>query len=53
MVTDHKALVSLMNGNNKKNKTMFSRLTRRIDQIIPFDFVIEQMPGVEIGLADY
>ena len=28
VVTDHKALVSLLNGNNKKNKTLFSRLTR-------------------------
>ena len=27
VVTDHKALVTLLNGNNKKNKTMFSRLT--------------------------
>ena len=25
VVTDHKALVSLLNGNNKKNKTMFSQ----------------------------
>ena len=32
---------------------MFSRLTRRIDRIIPFDFVIEHMPGAKIGLADY
>ena len=38
VVTDHKALVSLLNGNKKKNKTMFSRLTRWIDRIIPFDF---------------
>ena len=53
VVTDHKALVSLLNGNNKKNKTMFSRLTRWIDRIIPFDFVIEHMPGAKIGLADY
>ena len=53
VVTDHKALLSLLNGNNKKNKTMFSRLTRWIDRIIPFDFVIEHMPGAKIGLADY
>ena len=33
MVTDHKALVSLLNGNNKKNKTLFSRLTRWILQL--------------------
>ena len=28
IVTDHKALVSFLNGNNNKNKTTFSRLTR-------------------------
>ena len=53
VVTDHKALVSLLNGNNKKNKTIFSRVTRWIDRIIPFDFVKEHMPEAKIGLADY
>ena len=53
IVTDHKALESLLNGNNKKNKTMFSRLTRWLDRHIPFDFQVEQKPGAKIGLADY
>ena len=53
IVTDHKALVSLLNGNNKKNKTMFSRLTRWLDRLITFDFEVEHMPGAKIGLADY
>ena len=53
VVADHKTLVSLLNGNIKKNKTRFSRLTRWIDRIIPFGFVIEHMPGAKIGLADY
>ena len=53
IVTDHKALISLLNGNNKKNKTMFSRLTRWLDRLIPFDFRIEHKPGAKIGLADY
>ena len=53
IVTDHKALVSLLNGNNKKNKTMFSRLTRWLDRLIPFDFQVEHKPGAKIGLADY
>ena len=39
--------------NNKKNKTMFSRLTRWLDWLIPFDFRIEHKPGAKIGLADY
>ena len=53
IVTDHKALISLLNGNNKKNKTMFSRLTRWLDRLIPFYFQIEHKPGAKIGLADY
>ena len=53
VVTDHKTLVNLLNGNNKKNKTMFIRLTHWIDRIIAFDFKTEHMPGPEIGLADY
>ena len=53
IVTDHKALVSLSNGNNKKNKTMFSRLARWLDRLIPFDFLVEHKPGAKIGLADY
>ena len=52
-VTDHKALVSLLNGNSKKNKTLFSRLTRWLDRLIPFDFQVEHKPGVKIRLADY
>ena len=52
-VTDHKALISLLNGNDKKNKPMFSRLTRWLDRLIPFDFRIEHKPGAKIGLADY
>ena len=52
-ITDHKALISLLNGNDKKNKTLFSRLTRWQDILFPFDFVIEDKPGAKIGLADY
>ena len=32
---------------------MFSRLTRWLDRLIPFDFRIEHKPGAKIGLADY
>ena len=38
VVTDHQALVSLLNGINKKNKTTLSRLTRWLDRLIYFDF---------------
>ena len=53
IVTDHKSLIFLLNGNNKKNKTIFSRLTRCLDRLIPFHFQIEHKPGAKIGLADY
>ena len=48
IVTDHKALVSMLNGNNKKNKTMFSRLSRWLDRLIPFDFQVEHKPGAKL-----
>ena len=50
---DHNALVSLLNGNNEKNKTTFSQLTRWLDRLIPFNFEVKHMPGTKIGLADY
>ena len=53
VVTDHKALVSLLNGSNKENKTLFSRLTGWLDRLIPFDFQIEHKTGTKIGLAGY
>ena len=53
IVTDHKALVSLLNRNNEKIKTMFSRLTGWLDRLIPFDFQVEHKPGAKIGFADY
>ena len=53
IVTDLKALVSLLNGNNKKNRTMFSRLTRWLDRLILFDFQVEHKPGAILGFADY
>ena len=43
-MTDHKALVSLLNGINKKNKTMLSRLTPWLDRLIPFDFQVNINP---------
>ena len=48
-VMDHEALVLLLNGNNKKNKTIFSRLIRWPDRLIPFDFEVEHMPGAKLG----
>ena len=53
VVTDHEALVSLLKGNSKKNKTMFSGLTRWLDRLTRFDFEVEHMPLVKFGSADY
>ena len=52
VVTDHKALISLLNGNNKKNKTVVSRLTNWLDRLIPFDLHLEHKPGAKTGQAD-
>ena len=41
------------NANNKKNKTMFRRLTRWLDRLIPLNFEVEHMQVVKIGLAEY
>ena len=43
----------LLNGKNKRNEIFFSRLTRWIDRLIPFDFRIEHKPGAKIGLEDF
>ena len=32
---------------------MFSRLTRWLDRLIPFDFKVVHKPGAKIGFADY
>ena len=45
VVTDLKAVVLLLNRNNKKNKTMFSLLTRWLDRLIPFDFEVDHNQG--------
>ena len=45
VVTDLKALVLLLNRNNKKNKSMFSLLTRWLDRLIPFDFEVDHNQG--------
>ena len=52
VITDNQALISLLNENNEK-KTLFSRLKRWLDRLIPFDFVIEHKPVAKIGIADF
>ena len=53
VVNDHKALVSLLNDNNKKNQAKFNRLTKWLDRLTQFDFEVKHIPGAKIGPATY
>ena len=37
---------------NLINKTMHSRLTRRVNRLLPFNFKIRHIPEKEMGFAD-
>ena len=50
--TDHQSLLSALK-NNRGNKTYQSRLSRWVDRLLPFNFIIEHMPGKNMGFADY
>ena len=52
IVTDHKALTSALEG-NRSNKTYQSRLTRRVDRLLPYHFKIVHIPGKDMGIVDY
>ena len=52
VITDHRALLSIMRG-NRANKSYNGRLTRWVDRLLPFDFSIDHLPGSKIGLVDY
>ena len=52
VLTDHRALLSVMRE-NKANKSYSSRLTRWVDQLLPFDFIIDHLPGSKMELVDY
>ena len=45
VVPDLKALVSRLNRNNKKNKTLFSLFTWWLDRLIPFDLEVDHNQG--------
>ena len=52
IVSYHKALQSVLKS-NKGNKTYFSRLTRWVDRLLPFDFAFVHTPGRTLGMARY
>ena len=53
MISDHKALLTLLNSSPKGNETFFSRLTRWYDRLVPYDFKVEPRQGSKMGMADY
>ena len=52
IITDHRALLSIMEE-HRSNKFYNSRLTRRIDRLLPFDFNNEHIPCAKMGLIDF
>ena len=52
VITDHRALLSIMKE-HRSNKSYYSRLTRWVDRLLPFQFDIENLPGAKMGLVDY
>ena len=52
VLTAHRAILSVLKS-RRSNKSYNSRLTRRIDRLLPIDFNIEHIPGTEMGLVDY
>ena len=53
IISDHKALLTLLNSSPKGNKTFFSRLTRWYDRLVPYDFKVEHRQGSKMGKPDY
>ena len=53
VISDHKALITLLNSSPKGNKTFFSRLTRWYDRLVPYDLKVENRQGSKMGMADY
>ena len=53
VISDHKALLTLLNSSPKGNKTFFSQLTRWYDRLLPYDFKVEHRQGSKMGMADY
>ena len=52
IISDHKALMTVLKP-NRGNKTFFSRLTRWVDRLLPFEFEVVHVAGRTLGMADY
>ena len=53
VITDHRALLSIMRENRANKSSYDSCLTCWGDLILPSDFSIDHLPGTKIGLVDY
>ena len=51
VITDHKAPLSALSPNHG-NKTYYSRLTRCVDRLLPFNFKIKHLVGKNMGFTD-
>ena len=51
LITDHKALLSALSTNHG-NETFPSRLTKWVDQLLPFNFTIKHLAGRDMGFTD-
>ena len=52
VLTDHKAIISAL-SENYNNKSYQSRLSRWADRLLLFDFEVNHVPGVTLGIVDY
>ena len=52
VLTDHRTLLSILKS-HRSNNSYNSRLTKWIDHLLPFNFIIEHIPDTRMGLVDY
>ena len=52
VVSDHESLTSFSKG-KRVNKTYYSRLTRWVDRLLPFQFTVTHAPGGNLRMAEY
>ena len=53
VISDHKALLTLLNSSPKGNKTFISRLTQWNDPLVSYDFKVEHRQGSKTKMVDY
>ena len=51
VITDHRAILSISKEHRSK-KSYNSRLSRKIECPLPYEFTIEHMPEAKMGLVD-